>query len=336
MTQLGHVMNKISKETLKQRKWYVLLAAASFAGILITIIIRIITPGEVVIPENEFIQTNSDGGQTKFSEISFSGEIPTLKDRLPLVSLQPSNTSSEYLRDRFIENHDLRPVEGVNRLWKGDNYTLSYNEYDSTYIFYKNFLGRDSIITQKDKAIQAAGEYVGEVFSQLPLYPQVDKVLKFSGLQQMEEVSIGTYTALEVPFTYAIEEIPLFIGHEEQAPLRVLINSDFEVQKIIFQTNFFYPIPREEVVKIISLGDALENINTNQFGSIISAYEEETGVFSLDEIENGDLTSVQLEYRADLNSDIAYPFYRFEGELINDEGKTIQAQIITPAVKVQE
>jgi len=327
----------MNKEILLKKKWYLVLIIISIVGILITVILRLITPKNTVLQQTDFIQTNKDGDQTIFKNIRFTGEIPNnLKSNLPLVSLQQGNTSADYIKSELIKNHSLSPVAGIDGLWKGSNYTLSYNEIDNSYLFYSNFLPEDKVLSNKNKAIEVAESYAIEVFSQIPFSVQKDNIKKFSGIQQMEEVNFGTVNAMEIPFTYSIENVPLYIGHEEKAPLLVLINNEYKVQKIVFQTVFFYPLAREENLNIISISEAVENINNKQHASIISAYESETGVFSLEEISEGELTSVSLEYRADMDTKTAYPFYRFSGELKNSEGKTITTEIITPAIKIVE
>lgn len=320
----------------KQKRWYIILLITSIVAILITVVLRIITPTTISLKKDEFIRTNNDGSQTRFNNISFSGEIPVLKDTLPIVDIQPSNTSIEYLKQQLIDNHNLKSVENIDGLWKGDNYSLSYNEQDQNYLFYYNFPVKDSLITDKNKAIKVANDYVDQTFSQLPLYLQQDQIRKLSGLNEFIAADYGAYNLLEIPFTYLVEDIPLYTEHSNHAPLTILINSEYKVQKVIFEPDFFFPVPRERFFKLISLGDALDNINNKQYASIISAYEKETGVFSLDEIVDGDLTSVQLEYRADLKNNIAYPFYHFSGELINQNNQKIQAEIIAPAIKIVE
>lgn len=326
----------MNKNLLKNKQWYVVLLIISFIGILLAVFFRFITPKNIVIPENEFIKTNRDGNKSNFNNIRFSGDIPALKTSLPLVRIQPSNTNIEYLKKRFIENHNLKPVENIEGLWKGENYTLSYNSQDDEYLFYSNYLPKDTILTNRDKAISVAQNYVNEVFSQIPFTIQQDKIKKFSGLQEMEEVKTGSIAAMEIPFTYSVDGVPLLVEHREKFPLTILVNSEYQVQKIVFQPNFFYPLPTEQQFKIISLGEVLENINNKQYASIISAYESNTGVFTLEEIVAGDLTTVQLEYRADLKNNLAYPFYHFSGEVINQDNQKIQAEIIAPAVKVAE
>jgi hypothetical protein len=327
----------MNKEILLKKKWYLILIAISIIGILVTIILRLITPKNTVLQQTDFIQTNKSGDQTVFKNIKFIGEIPNnLKAGLPLVGLQPSNTSADYIKDRFIENHNLTPVAEIDGLWKSDKYTLSYNESDESYLFYLNFLPEDSLLNDKSKAIDAAEKYVSETFTQLPFSIQKERIKSLSGIQQLIEKDYGAINAMEIPFSYSIEDVPLYVGHEEKPPLSVLINNEYEIQKIVFQTVFFYPLVREESLNIISISEAVENINNKQHASIISAYESESGFFSLEEISEGELTSVTLEYRADLDTKTAYPFYRFSGKLENSEGKIITAEIITPAIKIAE
>jgi hypothetical protein len=129
--------------------------------------------------------------------------------------------------------------------------------------------------------------------------------------------------------------VPIYIGHEATAPVTVVVNNLLAVHKVRFQTSFFEFAPSELKLPLVSLATALENINTNNEASIISAYDENVGSFTLDQIKSGELKTVILEYRVDLDAGLAYPFYRFAGELTNQDGQVIQAEIITPAVVTQ-
>lgn len=325
----------LNNSKLKNIKWYKYLISFSLIGILVAIFLRIITPQETIIQKTDFIQQSSkEHKKTSFNNIKFSGELPTLKNELPLVSIQQTTFSSDTLKENLIKNNNLQK-KGDN-FWMGESFSLSLDVLNNEYLFYSNFSQRDDLLVDKNKAINISKEYVSNNFEKLPFYIQKNKIKYFSGLEQMVETTSPKAVSIEIPFTYSIEDIPLFVEHKETAPLKILINNEYKIQKVVFQKTFIYPIPTQEMLSIISLSEALDNINNKQHGSIISAYESNTGVFSLDEIKSGDLTEVQLEYRADLDESIAYPFYRFSGELVNNEGKTIQAEIITPAVKVSE
>jgi len=335
MIQLGNVMNKTQKTFLAEKKWYVILIGISVVGLVLTTLFTIFTPKETIIPKTDFVITNNGGDQTRFKNIRFTGEVPEAKPKYPLATISPSTITAEYLKDQLIKEHSLKIVPDVPGLWKGEKFTLSYNTQDDSYLFYSNFSPKDNLISETNKATKVAQDFVKTVFNSLPLTMYKGGIKRFYGIGELREVSFGETTIIEVPFIYTINNIPLFLEHQKQAAISVLINSDYEVQKIVFQDKFIYPLLTEKNLTTIPINEAIDNINNRQEASIISAYNKETGTISLKEIESGDLTSVTIEYRADLNQKIAYPFYHFVGKLFSNEGKIIDAEIITPAVKVE-
>jgi hypothetical protein len=132
-----------------------------------------------------------------------------------------------------------------------------------------------------------------------------------------------------------VENIPLYLSQATAPPIRVLINNQYEVQKVTFQPSFVDVTPTTQQIQLLDLGTVLDNINSSDEASIVAAHSETGQAFSLSDISSGELSSVTLEYRADFANGLAYPFYRFKGELVSAGGQTIQAEVITPAVKTR-
>jgi len=338
MSQLEPAMNNtnnILQDNILKNRWVTILLVFSLVGLIATAIFRLITPTEPVAPKTEFITTNQAGGSTSFNNIRFTGSPPSPIESLPLATIQPSQTTLDYVREQLIANYQLQQVVGISGLWSGNTHTLSYNEEADEYLFYALDTLEDSLLTEPNLAIENAQAFVRATFPNLPLVAQRESVTYFQGLEELEETTRSEAMALEISFAYAVENIPVYIGHQRTAPITVVVNSLNEIQKVVFQPHFLTITPAEELSKVIDLSAALESINNRDEASIVSAYETTTGVFSLAEIQDGALDSVRLEYRADLESGLAYPFYRLTGELVNTDGQTIQAEIITPAVKTQ-
>jgi hypothetical protein len=320
---------------ITQKKWPFLLVVFFFVGLLITFILRLITPSEVVIPKSEFITTNSTGDSTNFDNIRFTGNFILPVASLPLLTIQPSQTTLDYVREQLIENYQLDQVVGVSGLWRGKTHVLSYNEYEDEFIFYKNIAPDDSLIQESQSAIRSATTFVQATFPNLSLVAQLENIIYFQGLEELEETTPAQASAVQVSFTYFEEGVPVYLEHEKTATITVIINSFYEVQKVVFQPHFINIVPSKQKINLIDLGTALENINQRNEASIISAFETEAGLFSLEQVKSGTLTSATLEYRGDLENNFAYPFYRFSGELTNQAGQTIQAEIITPAISTR-
>ena len=320
---------------LLQKKWLVLLIVFTLISLLITFVLRIITPQETIVPKTKFITTTTADGSVAFNNIRFVGTFTPSINSLPLATIQPSQTTLDYVKEQLIETYELNQVVGFSSLWRGEAYTLSYDEHIDQFLFYKNVVPKNTLIQEPNRTIKSAENFVSTTFPNLALTPQKEKITYFQGLEELTETTALNATAVEIPFTYAIEGIPVYLAHDRTMPITVIVNSTYEIQKVVFQPDFVDVIPAKQKTNLIDLGTALENINNHNEASIIAAFEKETGIFTLDEVVEGTLNTAQLEYRADLETGVVYPFYHFAGTVINQTNQTIQAEIITPAIKTK-
>lgn len=316
-------------------RWLTILVVLAIVGILATVILRLITPATTQIPKTDFVSTNQSGSLTSFSGVKFTGNYSSDIASLPPAVMQPSQTTLDYIKNQLIEKNDLQQAVGIESLWRGNNYTLSYNSANDTYLFYSNFEPTEGkLIDDTNKNLETAKEFVRETFPNLNLVAQTDSILYLSGYGEYEESNKDNANSMEIPFTYTINGVPVYFNHEAMPPVLVIMNNEGTIQKVRFQTFFLEFIPGETKMPLINIGDALDNINNDQ-ASIIRAYNDD-GEFSLGTIKSGNLKKVQLEYRADLDSGLVYPFYHFTGEITDTSGKLINTEIITPAVKLRE
>lgn len=316
--------------------WVIFLIIFAVVGSVGAFILRLITPRETAVPRSDFVATSQIDGSVFFTNIRFTGQAPAVPTTLPFAAVQPSQTTLDYVRSQLISKYSLLQVADREGLWRGETHVLSYDPHSDQYLFYARFIPEDEPLTSSFQAIEQAQVFVRETFPNLALVPYRDGIVYFQGLDELDPTTQQNAAAMEIPFTYTVENTPVYLGHNRTAPLSIIMNARHEVQKVVFQPGFFDFVPTETRLAVIGLDVALENINNKNEAVVVGAFEEETGVFTLNEISSGELTSVQLEYRADLDSGIAYPFYRFIGTLTNQDNQLITAEIITPAVAVQE
>ena len=316
-------------------RWLMGLLTFIVVGLVVTFILRLLTPAQPVVPKTEFITENQVGGSSQFANLRFTGSFTTTITELPLVVIQPSQTTLDYVRNQLIKEYQLNQVVGLAGLWRGETHPLSYNDGADEYLFYSLFTPKDTLLADTNRAIEVAETFVSKTFPNVQLVSQRNAVQYFSGLLELEETTRDKAVALAVPFTYTVQNVPIFLGHTSSPPLTVMINSLYEVQKVTFQPNFIDFVPTEQKARLIDLGTVLDNINSRNEASIISAYSHTGQFFTLEEITSGTLTDVQLEYRADFTTGLAYPFYHFSGELNTANGYAIQAEIIAPAVETK-
>ena len=299
-------------------RYLILLAAI---GIVLSFILRLLTPSPTIISKTDFITTNKSGDSTKFSKITYVGppytEVP---EKLSLLTIQPNSTSLEYVKNTIIEQYDLLFT------------VLCVSENDDEYVFSSNYASPTQIVASLPQAINTSQQFIAKIFPNVQFSVLDEQVKYFGGSFQVNEVKPKEANIVEIPFAYSFDNIPVYLNHKSGSALRIMVNGLYEIQKVIFQPDILLLIPTEKTIGIISVETALENINNHNEASVVSAFEINTGIFTLEEVREGTLTSVSLEYRADLKTGFAYPFYRFVGELINQTGQVIQAEIITPAV----
>lgn len=320
------------------KKWLRALGIFAVVGVLLTIVLRLITPPSPEIPKTDFVFTNQTSGTTTFANIRFTGDFTPPTSSLPIASIQASQTTLDYVRDSLIEQYELQQVVGISGLWQGPEYTLTYNEYldDFKFYYWPDLHDSELPLTNPSQKIEAAQQFVNQYFPNLGLVAQKDSVSYFEGHQEyFAEVNPAEATEMKIRFTQTIEGIPVYLAHERSTIVEVTINEESRIIGVTFQPYFVSFSPSEQQVSIVSLESALENINNHSEAAIVYAYGEETGDFTIEQIQSGELKTVDLQYRADLEAGLAYPFYHFVGELSNAAGQTIQAEIITPAVQTQ-
>ncbi len=114
-------------------------------------------------------------------------------------------------------------------------------------------------------------------------------------------------------------------------PAQVFINRNSQVSKVTIQPQLQDFEADEAILPIISVPEAMRNIEANR-ASVISSIGEDFASIDLSSLSSGVLTTASIEYRYDDVLGLAYPFYRFSGTALDPTGKTVNLELITPAV----
>ena len=320
---------------MNKNNWKKKLLIVSIISFIIVIFIRLITPQESVVEKTTFINTNRDNEKTTFSQIYFVGQSIKTPKKISSLGVQFSSTTVDDIKDNLIQKYQLKRHPSLNTLWTGESYSLSYNNINDEYTFSKKSYIKPNLVTDVNKAIKSAETFISEVFPNIETKTLSKNIRYLHGEIEMHLGERNEANAVEIPFTYSINSIPVFIDHKPAPLFSVIFNAEYEVQKIVFQSDLLAVFPTDNSLSTISIEKAIENINNEQ-AVIINSYSDDGALYSIKDIKSGDLEKVSFEYRVDTKEAIGYPFYRFSGELVNNEGKTIQAEIITPAVKISE
>lgn len=315
-------------------KWVKYLVAFSLVGFLVTLVLRSLTPQEVILPKTDFISKNIHDKKTTFSKITYSGSPLETPEKLLVLSVVENPLMIETVKDSLIKRFGLTQNKNLKTIWSGENHGLSYNEVADQYTFYKVAPVKQAVVTDTNRAIQVAEDFIKSNFTNIQTTIIQSDIKYLEGEIEMEETTQNQASAVMVPFTYSMGAVPIFTKQNPTPLFLVTVNSAYEVQEITFHPDFFQIAPTENWVKIISLEEAVANINKNE-ATIIDYYREDSSFFDINIMESGDLTEVKLEYRVDPEQKVAYPFYRFTGKLFPTDGKEITAEIMTPAVKLK-
>lgn len=314
-------------------KAFLILVAVA---LIIGAILRILTPPPTTIPQTNFVTTNRDGSNSIFSNIVYEGPDATFPNQLPIASAIASSTTARDIERLLIEKFELTPAREPQNLWVGIDFYLTYDRRQDRYLLHNQFANsRMETETQpvnKAQAIAAAQEFLQDIFPDTELAPLESEIAYYSSdHEHYEEVSENSAQQLNIPFAYLIGGYPLLYGKQSAFPFEVTVNNRNQVVQVSFAPQFLTIVP-VEVVDLISVSEALRNINDRNLGSLVKAQSREVDELNLSSVNSGLLNRVSLEYRLDPDLKLAFPFYRFDGTITNRDDALLDASIITPAV----
>ena len=316
--------------------WWLLVGGASVL-IVISSILRILTPQSVQIVPPEFLLENADGSTTRFANIVYSGETPSFPAEVPLAQAEPLNLTEGLVLDQLIAGFQLVERPQAKSIWNGPEYSLVVNQAEKNYTLVINpdrmLLGEEKI--DETKALAEASKFLASILPGVSFTPQRNKIIYLDNSIQNSLTTPANAKMLSIPFAPTIDGIPVFFENRSSFPFSISINSQYQVQKLVFQIMFVTFVPKEKI-SLISISQAVENINLSR-ASIISSdivNGRMDTIISTANVRAGNLKSVTLEYRWDETTGIAYPFYRFTGIIDVDSGESLQAEIVTPAIQV--
>lgn len=332
-------LNKIAT-TLKDKPLMTGLLAFVLLLIGLTLIFIALTPKQgTALPITPFMSTNFDQTTSNMRNISFTGAAPEIPNTLPIARLQLDITAAEKIAQKLTEQHQLQSIAQSKNIWRSSDASLFRDEAKAEYTF------------SRDKLLQQATRQLDEnhtPFNEPQLVALAQKTLDellgpsayqplYSGITylhidsvHLDKTSKDEADFVEIPFTLKVSQYPVFVGHNERPPFVLTFDGSGTLVKMTFQAQIMTTsILRQSPT--ISSQQAVSNI-TNGQGSVISAYQQIAKPLDLKLIYSGTLTSAKIEYRADVESGVIFPVYRFSGTLLNNQGHEMTADIITPAV----
>jgi len=277
------------------------------------------------------VQQNLDFTHSTFKNINFTGKEPNIPKELPTIGVEKNLSFKAW--EKIVAALKLEKSPDDENLWSNQDWSLTIDQQNNLLLL--TSLKPISINKNIDKsqAINAAYSWLKKL--DLPQNMVVDeqKIEYFTGQYELRPSQPGLAGLIQIPFGYTTESLPLFIGQDLNAPFVLTLDSEYNLTKLVAHPIEILGQKTNSKLPTLSVQEAIKNIEQKGVGSIINLTNP-PAEYSLVNIEQAKLTKVQLEYRLENDGLTAIPYYNFGGTITTNTGETIEAVIITPAVKI--
>lgn len=294
--------------------------------------LRVLTP-QPGVPPTKISATNFDQSNSNFSNLKYEGENIHIPDSLGIYEVSSQNHKEELIA-RFIEEFGLQPTKSPN-VWVGKNWALTINNSSGRYhlsnqLFNNNL---DKNITYQN-GVEVAQKFLEKYFNELNFSPIPEETEYFEG-QHGDPAKTTSRKAkiIKLAFGYTIESFPVFYQSNSENFIEVYINSDKDILKVSFSPNTS-SFNKIGATKTLTPTHSIQVANQTNRASIINTGYDSPIIIDFKNILEGSLRRVMVEYRIDTESKLAYPFYRFEGVLTDNNNQVFDAEIIAPAIEL--
>lgn len=318
-------------------RWLVMLVLFSFIALIIGYGLRALTPDAA--PSQSISTSNFDETKSSFSNLIFTGVAPAIPEKLPTAQASEVQRINQKTELTLISKHKLEGLQGISGIWKGPEYNLTRTSNPETYVLTRKNLAESQILSKGidvEKAISTGEAYIKEVFKDTNYVAFKERIVLYEiGTHphpEAVELSKDANT-IEVPFGYAYGPYPVFLQKDYSFPVTMIVNSDYQIQKLSFDP-FLLNFIEGKTYKTLSIQQALGNIMRGT-GSIVMSRYDGHGNPLLNEIIGGSFSGASIEYRVDEKTKTLLPYYRFTGELENNEKVVFYAEVITPAIQTE-
>lgn len=326
----------------KKRRWLIYFAIFLALLLIISAILSALTPDQPKIPPSELNSTAEQKPETIYQQISYEGGYPEFPSVLPIAQARVADIKTELI-NQFMNRFNLK-VNEPNILWVSDEASLNAV---GEFLIFTNYNTRGSTGESKTlsatEGIEVAYKFLQNYLPQYNVVPIRQEVLltQNRAIEYRRNLSESTENQPEsaemaiIPFSYSLANYPIYYQDDRLPFVEIIVTADSGVTKATFQTRGLkYETTTE--IPLISIDQAVANIQQNNQATIITYETNYAQELNLATIQTGILNAVQLEYRVDEENQLIYPFYRFEGEFINQDGLELTGQLITPAVEISK
>ncbi len=331
-----------SKQNKKTKRWLIWLFVVLAVLLIVSAILQALTPKSPKIPASQLNKGSVDEIGTQYQQLEFVGQYPSKPATLPVAQSSLTDLKPQLI-PQLVSQFNLRKSDSGD-LWLGDEFSFSL--YDNQLELTRNY-DQEQFQENEEKislteALATAQTFLSEYLPQYQVTPFTRNAFFLSKTDIQFERSLEKKAdsrpekeaeIIIIPFNYGLAGYPIYYQDNFLPFVELVIGSGEGVIKASINTwGLDYQTISE--ISVLDIDQVVLNIVQNNQAEIVFYGQEYVGNISFAEISSGKLTTVQLEYRIDPDNNLVYPFYRFEGEFVNDEGREFSAELIAPAVEV--
>lgn len=320
---------------LLRLNWAQKLTVFAIVAVVISLVFKTITPQQAETQSE--ILTNVADLQTSLNNITFSGKAPQINETMNVGKVDNYQLNKNEIKQIIIDKLQLQQETGSTTTWSNNNYIFQdIPQTEQLILFQKDTPNEneqdETTFTQESvgTTILATDTFVKEIFgTTAPTRVESQTRYKTNDLEPADTNSIAEAHAIYIPYSYQLDGYPIFLNSKNYYVATILVDAQ---QRIIKAEIYPYTLSVSPTrsYKTLSVSLAMSNINNNNAALV---YTDSFGTNKILNIASGDLTTADIQYRADISTSTVVPYYHFTGSLKDTSGNPVVGELITPAVQ---
>ena len=202
--------------------------------------------------------------------------------------------------------------------------------------------GENSSALSLERATRAADAFLANFYgdnSHLTMSSFTELVCEGASCYWLEDESLPA-NAVELTYSRQYQNVPISTRRAGGDYISVLVGANDRIIKVELETNTIDYQVEPESYPLLSISEAVENINNNQ--AVLYDYDDAdfyednpSQTVSIDSLYNLNLKSVFLDYQMNDQQTQAVPTYDFFGTAQDINGNVMNVVIYTPAIQFE-
>jgi hypothetical protein len=292
-------------------------------------VLTLLTPEPPTLPPaSEAPLTNPNIVLPQLAEVEFVGTPPSIPNSFNIYRAQSQARPEETARQLAARLNI--PPSGIENVWADPVREMSviYRPAQQRIVLLTNaevVTPTPNNVFSLERTIAAATAYVRQELGLTSLSPLASQV-EFHNEEGDENEREAPITS--IPSGMTLDNYPVFFELNQQHPVLIYLNRNYEVIKAEFNPQPPTPEPSGNA-PAISMTEAMENIKAGR-GEVLSATSTTTQI-RLEELVKISFNSLKIEYRLSLSAQQYLPYYRLEGVGELSTGEQLNIVVVTPA-----